>query len=71
MAKCNLFHLPVGTKFYVLNGAWDGQIIEEDGIKKLLVADTGKKIELTEEIGKYDLDITIKEWGDIPCEEKN
>lgn len=34
--------LDIGTKFFVSNGAWDGQIIEENGIKKLKVLETGR-----------------------------
>ncbi len=34
--------LEIGTKFYVCNGAWDGQIIEENGVKKLKVFETGR-----------------------------
>jgi len=33
--------LPVGTRFYVHNGAWHGQIVEDDGEKRVLVEETG------------------------------
>ena len=33
--------MEVGTKFHVLNGHWDGEIVIEDGIKKFKVIDTG------------------------------
>ena len=34
--------LEIGTKFYVCSGAWNGEIIEDNGIKKLKVLDTDK-----------------------------
>lgn len=58
--------LPVGTKFYVNNGAWDGEIIEENGKKHLHVLATGSKFDLTAEERKdYKLDIEITERGKV------
>ncbi|GAA0101524.1 hypothetical protein UT300012_22390 [Paraclostridium bifermentans] len=31
--KLTLDDLPVGTKFFVVNGAWDGEIVELDNIR--------------------------------------
>lgn len=31
--KYNLNSLPVGTKFHVINGDWDGEITEKNGKK--------------------------------------
>ena len=56
----DIYMLPVGTEFKVVNGHWDGKIIEENGRKKLLVLATGKKIELKED-RYYSLVIKIKE----------
>ncbi|ALA07222.1 hypothetical protein SECTIM467_98 [Brevibacillus phage SecTim467] len=39
--------LAVGTEFNVINGAWDGKIIEVDGVKHLHVLDTDKKFNLS------------------------
>lgn len=39
--------LDVGTKFYVSNGGWSGEIIEVNGVKHMLVVDTGKAYNLT------------------------
>lgn len=52
--------LPVGTKFRVENGAWDGEIIEVDGAKHLLLG-SGGTIDLSSD--DYMLDITIKREG--------
>lgn len=43
----DIYLLPIGTKFCVINGAWNGEIIEEDG-KKMMWIDTGRKVELKE-----------------------
>jgi len=34
--------IPVGSEFYVHNGHWEGIIIEEDGVKKVHVYETGR-----------------------------
>lgn len=38
--KVNINRLPIGTKFYCVNGAWDGVIVKEVGVKYLKVYDT-------------------------------
>lgn len=37
--------LPVGTEFHVANGAWDGTIVEIDGVKYLDI-DGGSNVNL-------------------------
>ncbi|WP_099301961.1 hypothetical protein [Bacillus sp. Marseille-P3800] len=51
--------LPVGTNFYVCNGAWDGVITMIDGVKHLTIKG-GKSMPLTKENAKYELDIEIE-----------
>lgn len=46
----DMYSLAVGTKFSVVNGLWDGEIIEIDGEKYLHIDDTGKNIKLTPEM---------------------
>lgn len=51
--------LPVGTKFYVHNGAWNGEIISRDGVKCVLIE--GEKVENAREIkDERTLDISIE-----------
>ena len=51
--------LEVGTKFYVHNGVWDGEIVMKDGKKCVLFE--GDTMENAKEISKdKTLDITIK-----------
>ena len=38
--------MEVGTKFHVLNGHWDGEIIEENGVKRAKVLCTGMVMDL-------------------------
>lgn len=52
--------LPVGTSFYVCNGAWDGMITEKDGVKHLKIIG-GKEFPLTGERASHTLDINILE----------
>ena len=49
--------LPVGTKFEVNNGYWEGEIVEENGVKYCLVVATKRMIQLSPD---YELDITIE-----------
>ncbi|MFH7816970.1 hypothetical protein ACG2K5_18155 [Bacillus subtilis] len=51
--------LEVGTKFHVVNGAWDGEVVEKDGIKQLIVG-RGRTIPLTGKNAEYELYIDIK-----------
>lgn len=44
-----MLDVPVGTKFHVVNGDWDGEIIEKTGRKKLLVYYTGEAHEIGED----------------------
>ena len=47
-AKHPLMELPIGTRFYVTNGCWEGQIIRgHDGTKYVLIDNVNQKIELT------------------------
>lgn len=48
--------LPVGTKFYVHNGCWKGQIVEKDNFKHLKIGNLA--LPLTDD---YSLDISIEE----------
>lgn len=40
-SKINVYELEVGTKFRVVNGAWDGIIIEKNGVKYIEAYTTG------------------------------
>ena len=49
--------LPVGTRFWVRNGCWNGKIVEVNGSKSLYIVETGR----TRTINKDDeLAIDIK-----------
>lgn len=49
----NIARLPVGTTFYVVNGAWKGEVIRKDGVKHLVVSgDIDNSRILTGERGK-------------------
>lgn len=50
--------LDVGTRFYVNNGAWDGEIIEIDGVKHIDIAGL-RTLDLSKHTD-YKLDITVK-----------
>lgn len=63
----DIYKLPLGTKFTVNNGGWDGEIIEVDGKKCMHIIDTGKKIELEEDYD-YALVISDVEQGDYEDE---
>lgn len=55
-----MIKLPVGTKFWVNNGHWDGQIIEKEN-KKYIEAYEGKVLKNVFSIDEdYELDIIIK-----------
>lgn len=54
----DIYLLPVGTKFHVINGAWDGEVIEENG-KKMIWIERDKKVELKEDID-YRIGIEIE-----------
>lgn len=45
----DIYLLPIGTEFYVINGAWNGEIIEEDG-KKMMWIEEDRKVELKEDV---------------------
>lgn len=38
--------LPVGAMFYVVNGGWNGKIVDVDGVKHLNVEETGSSYNL-------------------------
>lgn len=48
--------LPVGTRFHVVNGNWEGEIFEKDGQRYLRVLDTDSEFLLTPD---YDLDMVL------------
>lgn len=43
----DLTKLPIGTTFHVVNGEWEGKIIEKGNQKYLLCSDTGKHFPIT------------------------
>lgn len=55
----DIYMLPIGTEFSVVNGVWNGTIIEQDGNKCMLIEDE-RAIVLNEETD-YGLVIDIKE----------
>lgn len=55
-----LFDLEVGTKFYVINGAWSGRIFLKDGLKHFLLLERGTEHQLQEGVD-YGLDFTTDE----------
>ncbi|AMW62576.1 hypothetical protein BI001_gp180 [Bacillus phage Zuko] len=63
--KTVISSLPVGTKFYVCNGAWRGSIVMKDGVKQLQIG-TGKYASYQKFEGEYKnhpLWIDIEEEG--------
>lgn len=52
----DIYMLPIGIKFNVINGAWSGEIIEENGIKKMWIA-KDRKVELEED---FDYSLVIR-----------
>jgi hypothetical protein len=59
--------LPVGTKFWVCNGCWTGMVIDDGGIKKVHVLDTGGIFEFKDDYYAW---IKIKksfEEDDLSC----
>lgn len=44
----DLMKLPVGTAFHVVNGEWDGEIVEKDGKKAIHVFETDNVITINE-----------------------
>jgi len=58
-ATTDIYLLPVGTKFHVINGMWDGEIIEENS-KKMMWIEKDVKVELKEDMD-YGLVIEIEE----------
>ncbi|MFE8701215.1 hypothetical protein ACFYKX_11470 [Cytobacillus sp. FJAT-54145] len=53
--------LDVGTTFYVCNGAWNGEIVEENGVKKLSIEG-----DLRDLPSSYFLDISDIRTKDAP-----
>ena len=53
--------LEVGTKFYVINGHWDGEIIEINGVKYVKVSGPDGNLINLEKDPEYELSIDIKE----------
>jgi hypothetical protein len=60
----DIWILPVGTKFRVENGYWDGAITRVDGKKCLYVFDTEKHYEINDE-KDFSLVIRIYEEDDF------
>ncbi len=58
MSEADLMKLPLGTRFYVVNGAWYGRVAGTVDNKTIFVEETGKTIPLTED---HDLTIEIEE----------
>jgi hypothetical protein len=46
----DIYKLPVGTKFHVVNGAWDGEIVEKDKLKYMHIIETDKFVELKPDV---------------------
>jgi len=59
--KNRVMTLPIGTNFHVDNGLWNGRIIEENGVRYLLVLETGSKIKLPNRDVTEDLEIITEE----------
>lgn len=49
--------LPVGTKFFVCNGYWHGEIVEENGERQIHVFDIDSTFKIDND---YDLSIIIE-----------
>jgi len=67
----DLLSLDVGTAFYVVNGAWYGEIVEKDGCKAVYVQVTKKTHPITEG-NRYSLVLQVEqadagEGGEILC----
>jgi hypothetical protein len=60
----DIYNLPVGTKFRVVNGNWVGKLIEEDGVKYISLG-PGKRIEVEENV---DYRLAIEEIAPTPEE---
>lgn len=54
----DIYMLPVGTKFSVDNGYWDGEIVEKDGIKMIYAEDADTYITIKDDVD-YSLLLTI------------
>lgn len=54
----DIYALPIGTRFSVVNGAWRGRIIQVNGEKSLQVDATGKTYRLQEDVD-YGLSIIV------------
>ncbi len=52
--------LPTGTKFWVRNGCWNGEIVESDGIKYIHIIETNSTRKL-EEYDELAIDILLKD----------
>lgn len=57
--SCDIYNLPIGTKFNVWNGSWDGEIVERNGEKCIYIIETKRFIKLQED-EDYNLVISIK-----------
>lgn len=65
-----LMNLPVGTRFFVNNGAWYGRIVEQDGVKCGFVEYTEAHHPLVEDKCKnLDIDIVNDEGHHIVLKE--
>lgn len=57
--KTIMSDLAVGTKFYVYNGAWNGEIVEESGVKMVLAGGIGGNLISLDESPDYTLFISL------------
>lgn len=53
--------LPVGTSFYVCNGAWNGMITEKDGIKHIKIEESDKEKPIKDDL-TLDINIVKKKY---------
>jgi len=44
------YHLPHGTKFYVINGNWEGTLIDRAGVRCVHIPERGATIPVTDEL---------------------
>ena len=57
--SCDIYSLPIGTKFRVWNGLWDGEIVERNGEKYMYIIETKHFVKLQKD-KDYNLVVSIK-----------
>lgn len=55
----NMQTVPVGTPFYVTNGNWEGEIVEQDGVKHVKFLGAAKDYRMVSLAKPHTLDIRI------------